>query len=114
MLLKVNDLINKNPGISVEEKNIYIELWVDDVFNQTGKNPSNYELTRLADWLLQDDLSNPSRSKVQNTEYPILSKPQLERRYRELSKEQDMVDLLHRRKQISQSTRKRDAKHNEY
>lgn len=113
-MLTVDDLISKNSDVNADSKNILVELWTEDVFHKKGRWPSSYELTRLADWLLSDELQNPSRSKVQNTEYPILSKPQLERRYRELSMESDLVDMLHQRKRNNQPTRKKDAKNNEY
>jgi hypothetical protein len=115
-LITVDELIKGMGPISPtpQEKNIFVELWCEDYARAKGKNPSSYELTRLADWLLSDVLSDPSRSKVQNTEYPILSKPQLERRYRELSMESEMVDVLHQRKINNQPTRKKDAKNNEY
>lgn len=113
-MITVEELISKNPNSSIEVKNALIEVWTEDVYKLKGKQPSNKELIRLADWLLEEELTDKSRSKVQKKEYPILSKPQIERRYRELSMEQDIVDVLHRKVINNQPTRKKDAKNNEY
>ena len=91
-----------------------MEIWIELYYMEKGKYPSNYDLVKLADWLLAPELKDKSRSKVQKKEYPILSKPQLERRFRELSMETDLVDSLHRKKRSNQPTRKKDAKNNEY
>lgn len=112
--MKAADLINAFPNVCLEEKKSCIELWTEVHYQATGKMPERYELTKLADWLLADELKDKSRSKVQKKEYPILSKSQIERRFRELSMEQDLVDSLHRRKANHLPTRKKDAKHNEY
>ncbi|MCS0827419.1 hypothetical protein NX029_26245 [Cytobacillus firmus] len=113
-MLTADELMAKNPDVSIESKNILIELWADDVWHRTGKHPASYELQKLADWLLAAELKDKSRTKVQKYEYPILSKPQLERRYREMSMEAEMVDVLHKRKLNNHPTRKKDAKNNDY
>lgn len=113
-MMKAADLINAFSDISLEEKKICIEMWTEVYYQVKGKMPERYELVKLADWLLADELKDKSRSKVQKKEYPILSKSQIERRFRELSMEQELVDSLHRRKSNHLPTRKKDAKHNEY
>jgi hypothetical protein len=50
---------------------------VDDLieayFTQTGEIPDSNQLTRLADYLLKDELTDRHPDKVTRTEFPILS-----------------------------------------
>lgn len=112
--LTVDNLIKACEKLTLEEKKHLIDVWCEEYFRKFGKQPKSYDLTRLADVLLSDELKNPSRSKVQKTKYPILSKQQLTRRQREMSMESELVDNLHRKKINNQPTRKKDAKRNEY
>ena len=93
--------------LTAEEKNLWADSWITGHINEKGKNPCNRDLVSLADWLLAEELKDTSRSKVQNSEYPILSKPQIERRYRELSMEQEIVDVLRLRKANNLPTKKK-------
>jgi hypothetical protein len=110
----VEDLINANPDSTIEEKKNLAEAWIELYFQQNGKMPKPLDLTKLADWLLEEELKDVSRSKVQNTEFPFLSKPQIERRYREISMEQDIVDILHKKKMNHSPTRKKATTNSEY
>jgi hypothetical protein len=113
-LLTAKELVLSYPDLDLKIKKDLIEVWADSYFEMKGKQPHPVDLMILADWLLEVELKDKSRSKVQNKPYPILSKPQIERRYRELSLDSDMVDVLHLRKMIHQPTRKKDSKNNEY
>lgn len=112
--MTVEMLIEAHPEATIEDKNRLIEEWSDHYIETRGKNPSSLDLSKLADWLLADTLKDVSRSKVQNEEFPILSRPQIERRYREISLESDIVDVLRLKRKINQPTKKRDSKNNEY
>lgn len=113
-LKSAKDLIEEFPNATVDEKNYLIETWGELYYQSKGKQPTSYDLVMLADWLLADELKNVSSSKVQNTEYPILSKSQIKTRYKEMSMSQEIVDVLYYKKSSNQSTRKRDAKNTDY
>ena len=109
-MLTVDDFINQClPDLTVGEKNTLADEWISQYIEEKGKRPPSKDLIKLADWLLADDLKDKSRSKVQNTEFPILSRSQLERRYRELSMENDIVDVLRLRKINNIPTKKKDV-----
>lgn len=112
--MTVEQLIETNPNATIEDKNHLIEDWTESFYERSGKLPSSLELSKLADWLLADTLKDVSRSKVQKEEFPILSRPQIERRYREISLESDIVDVIHLKRRSNQPTKKRDSKNNEY
>lgn len=109
-MLAVEDFINQfSPDLTVKEKNKYADQWISQHLEEKGKTPASKDLVKLADWLLAEDLKDKSRSKVQNTEFPILSRSQLERRYRELSMETEIVDVLRLRKINNLPTKKKDV-----
>lgn len=112
--MTVEQLIETNPDATIEDKNQLIEEWTESFYARNGKLPSSLELSKLADWLLADTLKDVSRSKVQKEEFPILSRPQIERRYREISLESDIVDVIRLKRRSNQPTKKRDSKNNEY
>ena len=109
-MLTVDDFINQLlPDLTVDEKNKHADEWIAQYIEEKGKRPPSKDLVKLADWLLSDDLKDKSRSKVQNTEFPILSRSQIERRYRELSMENEIVDVLRLRKINNIPTKKRET-----
>lgn len=109
-MVTVEEFINHfSPDLTVEEKNKYADYWITKHLEEKGKVPPSRDLVKLADWLLAGDLKDKSRSKVQNTEFPILSRSQIERRYRELSMESEIVDVLRLRKINNLPTKKRDT-----
>ncbi len=110
----VEEMISSFPGEDIPTKIVCSGFWIEDCIAVRGNIPKSYELLKLADWLLSDELKDTSRSKVQNTEYPFLSKSQIERRYRELSMTAEIVDSLHLKKMTNQPTRKKDSMRNEY
>jgi hypothetical protein len=114
MMITVKELIESNAGADNSTKKALIESWCESYLLSEGKKPNSYELVMLADWLLEKELKDSSRSKVQKKEYPILSKPQLERRYREVSMNQEIVDVLHQKRIHNIPTRKKDSKNNDY
>ena len=54
----------------------------DAYIEQTGKTPDIPQLTKLANYILQDDLLDKSPDKVTQTAYPFLSRGQLKLRHR--------------------------------
>lgn len=112
--MTVEEWIDSHPDASPEQKNVLVEEWTEDYYRIRGKFPPSLDLQKLADWLLSDTLKDVSRSKVQNEEFPILSRPQIERRYRELSLENDIVDVLRLKRKFNHPTKKRDSKNNDY
>ena len=63
-------------------RNKAIQDITDAYIRQTGEVPDNTQLTRLANYILQDDLSDKLSDKVSRTEYPFLSRGQIRLRYR--------------------------------
>jgi hypothetical protein len=57
-----------------------VEILTEAYFEQTGQKPDPFQLERLADFILRDDLSDPHPDKVTNTEFPILSEGQVKLR----------------------------------
>ena len=113
-MITVEELIDSHPNVSTEERNKLVEDWIETYYQERDKYPHSYQLSKLSDWILSDTLKDVSRSKVQREEFPILSRPQIERRYRELSLESDIVDVLNIKRKSHQPTKKRDSKNNEY
>jgi hypothetical protein len=103
ILITANELIENNKDASIEDKKELIEDW----YRSQSEPPSRSDLQLLADWLLEAELKDVSRSKVQKSEYPILSKPQLERRYREIAFDMEIVDLFNLKKSHNLSTRRK-------
>ena len=61
-------------------RNKAIEDLTDAYIEQTGETPDSEQLIRLANYILQDDLSDKLPDKVARTEYPILSRGQIKLR----------------------------------
>lgn len=84
---------------------------VDDLtaayLEQTGQRPDAYQLSRLADYILRDDLSDPHPDKVSNTEYPFLSEGQFKlRRVRENSSGEGVAKFTKNSSQLMNGTRR--------
>lgn len=83
---KVDELLEQDMTLEFRKKAVH-DL-VEAYIFQTGKVPDGLQLSRLADYILKDDLNDPHPDKVTRTEYPILSSRQLRLRSgRELSDE---------------------------
>ena len=78
--LAVDELVLKKTPVPWRNKAI-TDL-TDAYIIQTGETPDSKQLTRLANYILQDDLLEKSPDKVTWTEYPILSRGQLKLRHR--------------------------------
>jgi hypothetical protein len=59
---------------------VKIEALTESYFLLTGEWPDAIALERLADLALFEDLNNPSLTKMQDEEYPIMSERQFDRR----------------------------------
>jgi hypothetical protein len=57
-----------------------IEALTEDYYEMAGEVPDSVALERLADLILYEDLFNPSLTKMQDEEYPIMSERQYDRR----------------------------------
>jgi hypothetical protein len=51
-------------------------------YRETGRTPLSYQLERLGNYLLADELRDKSTHKVKHTEYPVLSYTQTKLRNR--------------------------------
>ncbi|ACV62733.1 hypothetical protein Dtox_1887 [Desulfofarcimen acetoxidans DSM 771] len=78
--LAVDKLISTKMPVAWRIKSI--EDLTDAYIAQTGEIPDSEQLTRLANYILQDDFSERLPDKVSCTEYPILSRGQYKLRLR--------------------------------
>ena len=78
--LAVDKLVSTK--MPVPWRNKAIEDLTDAYITQTGEIPDSRQLTRLANYILQDDLLEKSPDKVTLTEYPFLSRAQMKLRQR--------------------------------
>lgn len=58
-----------------------INEMIDEYVANYGEVPPPTQIERLTDSILHEELTDPNRMKVRDTEYPFLSVRQLERRY---------------------------------
>lgn len=96
---KVEQVIKQRPIPSHKSRNKIIEELNEDFYQRTeGKNLPNYLLSKLADWILIEELSNRDIDKVSKTEFAILSHRQLRRRdKRERLYDSETVDFLNQK-----------------
>lgn len=76
---KVTALIAEN----IKDKQVIISRitpLLEDYFQKHGQYPDKSEITRLNDYIFNEEFTNQSRSKVYE-EYPILSEMQMSRRH---------------------------------
>lgn len=59
-----------------------VEKVTEDYVRKYDKKPDSYQLTRLANLILKDDIRNPDSYKVQKEEFPFHSHTQTKRRKR--------------------------------
>lgn len=90
----VEEFIKENEHANERDRVALCEEYTEAYYQKNGRHLNSNQLIMLADFLLADKLKDVSRSKVQREEYPILSKPQINRRGREMSMEQDIVDVI--------------------
>jgi hypothetical protein len=70
----------KQGALPRELRLVKIEELTEEYFAKTGEMPDAVALERLADLILFEDLYNPSLTKMQDEEYPIMSDRQFDRR----------------------------------
>ena len=69
---------------TAEERVFKVRSMTEAYFNHVGKHADWAQLDRLGYLILRDDLADNDRMKSRNTEYPILSDDQIQRRVSEL------------------------------
>jgi hypothetical protein len=75
----VTAIVTKKIADRVERMSV-IESIINEYFEATGELPEQIQLERLTDAILMEELTDPSRDKSKNTEYPFLSEWQFDRR----------------------------------
>jgi hypothetical protein len=70
----------KRGGLPREVRLGRIEALTEEYFAKAGEMPDGVALERMADLILFEDLYNPSLTKMQDEEYPIMSDRQYDRR----------------------------------
>lgn len=89
----------------VEERNKIVEEVCERYVAIYDKKPDMYLLTKLADLILHDDLTNPNVYKVQQEEYSFHSDTQRRRRNRkEFTAISDTLDHMKFKKTVNLST----------
>jgi hypothetical protein len=66
--------------MAVEYRIHFVNVLTDAYYAQTGQKPDQWQLHRLADYILRDELSDPHPDKVSREDYPILSVGQIKLR----------------------------------
>ena len=67
---------------TAEERVALADSIIEEYWQVTGRKPSPGILSRLANYIISEDLKDKAIDKVTNTEYPFLSEYQLKRRER--------------------------------
>jgi hypothetical protein len=94
--LEVEKLINSEVVLTVDEKNEMVDKLCESYVEQTGTKPDSYQLSLLANWILEDDIKNKATNKVRTVEYNFHSHRQSIRRNRkEVITQDDTMDFLH-------------------
>lgn len=78
----VTDVIAEYKDKPLDDVNLIVELICETYVMKHGKKPDGYQLTLLANLILQEDFANPAPNKVQTEEYPFHSIGQAKRRKR--------------------------------
>jgi len=104
--MNFNDVINdirrrtKAGELPREVRVVEIDAAIEDWYSKTNKMPDAKQLERLADLILHEELTDTNPHKITNTEYPIMSESQYERRVsgknsRKVSEDGKRVALKH-------------------
>ncbi|MEW9502369.1 hypothetical protein [Jeotgalibacillus marinus] len=90
---------------TLQERKAKVEEMIEDYYLKNDKFPDSYQLHRLGDLILHDDLSNPSSYKVQQEEYPFHSFTQQKRRKKkEFVAEGDVLEHMNYKSKKRQPT----------
>jgi hypothetical protein len=105
----IMELINTAKEYSIPERNEIVTDLAEYYRKQSGGYAMpNAMLTALADFILDDELSNNSNSKSRKNAYPILSFRQLQRRgTNEFSLETEKIDYFQNKKNYNIAEKKR-------
>ena len=89
------EILNNATDFTQEEKNATVRDIAEYYYQQTGYQMPSQMLYALADFLLDDTLSDKTNDKVAKTEYPIMSFRQLKtREKREVCTEYDILSIF--------------------
>jgi hypothetical protein len=80
LITEVDQLLAKE--MDLQERIKEIDILLESYVVQVGKVPDSEQLSRLADFILAEDLRCNHPDKVSRTDFPILSKGQLKLRYK--------------------------------
>ena len=58
-----------------------VQALIDRYVSAQGKTPDAAQLERLTDYILREELTDRTRTKTRDEEYPFLSERQMDRRY---------------------------------
>lgn len=101
----VDELEKTLPDKPLEERIEKINEVCEDHVKRTGKKPDSYQLTRLSNLILLEDLKNKDSHKTQKSEYPFHSAPQAKRRRKkEFVTQDDTLDFMNFKKKAKLST----------
>jgi hypothetical protein len=99
----INELLEQKELPPVKERVQQVEELCEWYFSQTGRYPKPYQLYKLADYILLDDLRDKRKYKVRYKEYPFHSYTQtkLRNRYENIIGD-DFLDFI-KQKEIYQN-----------
>lgn len=78
----VDKILEEYKDAELKDINVVIDKACETYVQTHGKKPDSYQLTRLSNLILKDDIRNPDSYKVQNEPYPFHSDMQRKRRNR--------------------------------
>lgn len=89
----------------LKEVNEIVERVCEEYVMKYGKKPDSYQLSLLANVILQEDLKNPSKYKSKEEEYPFHSDTQRKRRRKkEFTAMDETLDHMKFKSKVNLST----------
>lgn len=109
-----NDAVTELIASGIEDRTqrmTAIEKLTSTYYDQTGECPDAYELERLTDYILREELTDMHPDKVTNTEYPFFSASQLALRLERETSEKAAEEYGADRKNYGEPTRRRRSRY---
>ncbi len=101
----VDDVLLSYKDATIDSRNAIAEEVTEAYVMEHGKKPDSFQLTRLANLLLQEDIKNPDSYKVQKEAYPFHSDTQAKRRKKkEFVAQDDKIEYMNYKVEARLST----------
>lgn len=101
----VEEVIKEYRNKSVQDRNEIVEKITEEYVMKYGRKPDSYQLTKLANLILMDDLKDPNAYKAKHKEYPFHSSTQRKKRRRkEFVVKDTTLEHINYKKKVNLST----------